>query len=240
MLTLATGVLKVLQAVHMLKLLMLNRCLPWLCLLVFTCMLFKLASTHMLVQYIATNICPLLLLMQQHWICRAMFDGHYKEKEASIIPVPNISFRVFESLMRAIYTSKPCDYIFCSALLVVCFSVSAVCFACSVLTCFEACAFSIKQDLTMQNMQQPYVMPICTAESTEVTSDIAEELLRAADQYMLDGLKHLCEESISQGLTMDNLTETYDLAENFNAPQLGRRCALFALEHYVVSKPSCC
>lgn len=69
--------------------------------------------------------------------------------------------------------------------------------------------------------------------STEVTSDIAEELLRAADQYMLDGLKHLCEESISQGLTMDNLTETYDLAENFNAPQLGRRCALFALEHYV-------
>ena len=52
---------------------------------------------------------------------------------------------------------------------------------------------------------------------------------------MLDGLKHLCEESISQGLTMDNLTETYDLAENFNAPQLGRRCALFALEHYVVS-----
>ena len=73
------------------------------------------------------------------------------------------------------------------------------------------------------------------AESTEVTSDIAEELLRAADQYMLDGLKHLCEESISQGLTMDNLTDTYDLSENFNAPQLGRRCALFALEHYVVS-----
>ena len=36
-----------------------------------------------------------------------MFDGHYKEKEASIIPVPNISWRVFESMMRAIYTSKP-------------------------------------------------------------------------------------------------------------------------------------
>ena len=35
-----------------------------------------------------------------------MFDGHYKEKEASIIPVPNISFRVFESMMHAIYTSK--------------------------------------------------------------------------------------------------------------------------------------
>ena len=107
-------------------------------------------------------------------------------------------------------------------------------------TCFKAGALSIKQASTMaaQSMQQPYVMFVCIAESTEVTSDIAEELLRAADQYMLDGLKHLCEESISQGLTMDNLTETYDLAENFNAPQLGRRCALFALEHYVVSRPS--
>ena len=73
------------------------------------------------------------------------------------------------------------------------------------------------------------------AGSTEVTSELAEELLQAADQYMLDGLKQLCEEAISQGLTMENLGELYDLAENFNAPQLGRRCALFALEHYVVS-----
>lgn len=40
------------------------------------------------------------------WLCRAMFDGHYKEKEASVIPVPNISFEVFESMMRAIYTGK--------------------------------------------------------------------------------------------------------------------------------------
>ena len=78
------------------------------------------------------------------------------------------------------------------------------------------------------------------AGNTEVTSDIAEELLRAADQYMLDTVKHLCEESISQRLDMTNLTETYDLAENFNAPQLGRRCALFALENFVVSSMKCC
>ena len=51
---------------------------------------------------------------------------------------------------------------------------------------------------------------------------------------MLDGLKQLCEEAISQGLTLDNLADTYDLSERFNGPQLGRRCALFALEHYVV------
>ena len=54
---------------------------------------------------------------------------------------------------------------------------------------------------------------------------------------MLDGLKHLCEETISKQLNNDNLAETYDLAENFNAPQLGRRCALYALEHYAVSRP---
>ena len=75
----------------------------------------------------------------------------------------------------------------------------------------------------------------CYAGSTEVTDDIAEDLLRAADQYMLDGLKHLCEETISKQLNNDNLAEIYDLAENFNAPQLGRRCALYALEHFVVS-----
>lgn len=75
----------------------------------------------------------------------------------------------------------------------------------------------------------------CAAGSTEVTDDVAEDLLRAADQYMLDGLKHLCEETISKQLNNDNLAEIYDLAENFNAPQLGRRCALYALEHFVVS-----
>ena len=35
---------------------------------------------------------------------RAMFDGHYKEKDASVIPIPNIRFDVFEAMMRCIYT----------------------------------------------------------------------------------------------------------------------------------------
>lgn len=38
---------------------------------------------------------------------RAMFDGHYREKEASQIPIPNIRFAVFESMMRCIYTGAP-------------------------------------------------------------------------------------------------------------------------------------
>ena len=33
-----------------------------------------------------------------------MFDGHYKEKQASVIPIPNIRFCVFERMMRCIYT----------------------------------------------------------------------------------------------------------------------------------------
>ena len=33
-----------------------------------------------------------------------MFDGHYREKEASVIPVPNIEYQVFEAMMRSIYT----------------------------------------------------------------------------------------------------------------------------------------
>ena len=37
---------------------------------------------------------------------RAMFDGHYKEKEASTIPIPNIRYAVFESMMRCIYTGR--------------------------------------------------------------------------------------------------------------------------------------
>jgi hypothetical protein len=31
-----------------------------------------------------------------------------------------------------------------------------------------------------------------------VTSDIAQDLLRAADQYLLEGLKRLCEYAIAQ------------------------------------------
>ena len=66
----------------------------------------------------------------------------------------------------------------------------------------------------------------------EVAPEIAEELLQAADQYMLEGLKRLCEAAISARLSIDTLAATHDLSENFNAPQLGRRCVLYALEHY--------
>ena len=70
------------------------------------------------------------------------------------------------------------------------------------------------------------------AGSVEVAAEISEELLQAADQYMLEPLKRLCEAAIAAGLSTDNLASIYDLSENFNAPQLGRHCMLYALEHY--------
>ena len=72
---------------------------------------------------------------------------------------------------------------------------------------------------------------IC-AGSVDVAPDVAEELLQAADQYMLEPLKRLCEAAIAADLSTDNLADVYSLSENFNAPQLGRHCMLYALEHY--------
>lgn len=61
---------------------------------------------------------------------------------------------------------------------------------------------------------------------------MAEELLRAADQYMLDGLKQLCERALEQKLSVETLFNIVETSENFNAPQLNRKCVLFALAHY--------
>lgn len=61
---------------------------------------------------------------------------------------------------------------------------------------------------------------------------MAEELLRAADQYMLEGLKRLCEDTLQKTLSVDTLQLAYELSENFNAAQLGRHCVMFALEAY--------
>lgn len=104
---------------------------------------------------------------------RAMFDGGYREKEAKDIEIPNITWAVFELMMRFIYTG-----------------------------------------------------------TVEVTTDIAQDLLRAADQYLLEGLKRLCEYSIAQDLTVENFANIYDLAESYHATSLGHMCVLYFLEHH--------
>ncbi|PNH10561.1 ARM REPEAT PROTEIN INTERACTING WITH ABF2 [Tetrabaena socialis] len=104
---------------------------------------------------------------------RAMFSGGYREKDADSVDIPNISWSVFEAMMRFVYTGQ-----------------------------------------------------------LDVTPDIAFELLQASDQYLLEGLKRLCENAIAQSLTTDSVMSTFEYSEQFSAPQLGRRCLLFVLEHY--------
>ncbi|PON55274.1 Coatomer beta subunit [Parasponia andersonii] len=68
--------------------------------------------------------------------------------------------------------------------------------------------------------------------SVEVDLDIAQDLLRAADQYLLDGLKRLCEYAIAQDVSVDNVSLVYELSEAFNAMSLRQACLLFILEQF--------
>ena len=96
--------------------------------------------------------------------------------------------------------------------------------------------------------------------SVEVNLDIAQDLLRAADQYLLDGLKHLCEYAIAQvgygislvtafsfsvlpvclmpshyllqDICVENVSLMYELSEAFNAMSLRKACILFILEQF--------
>ncbi len=70
---------------------------------------------------------------------------------------------------------------------------------------------------------------LACAGSVDVHACIAEELLQAADQYMLEGLKRLCEAAISSALAVDTLAAVHETAENFNAPQARPRAGCAAL-----------
>jgi hypothetical protein len=45
--------------------------------------------------------------------------------------------------------------------------------------------------------------------------------LQASDQYLLEGLKRLCEMCIAQSLSVEELAPTFELSEAFSAPQVG-------------------
>ncbi|XP_027367888.1 ARM REPEAT PROTEIN INTERACTING WITH ABF2-like [Abrus precatorius] len=68
--------------------------------------------------------------------------------------------------------------------------------------------------------------------SVDVTLDIAQDLLRAADQYLLEGLKRLCEYTIAQDISLENVSSMYELSEAFNAISLRHACILFILEQF--------
>ncbi|XWS09009.1 hypothetical protein CRYUN_Cryun40dG0048800 [Craigia yunnanensis] len=68
--------------------------------------------------------------------------------------------------------------------------------------------------------------------SVDVTLDIVQDLLRAADQYLLEGLKRLCEYTIAQDISLANVSSMYELSEAFHAISLRHTCILFILKHF--------
>ncbi|KAL6500476.1 hypothetical protein OROHE_025842 [Orobanche hederae] len=68
--------------------------------------------------------------------------------------------------------------------------------------------------------------------SVDVSLDIAHDLLMAADQYLLDGLKRLCEYAISQNISVENVSLMLELSEAYNASSLRDACILFVLEKF--------
>ncbi|KAI8102431.1 hypothetical protein M9435_006032 [Picochlorum sp. BPE23] len=71
--------------------------------------------------------------------------------------------------------------------------------------------------------------------TVEVKPDIAQELLEAADQYMIENLKSLCQVAITEELTSENVSAAFDLAEAYDAPELATACVVFCLEGYAAA-----
>ncbi|KAM0064529.1 putative chromatin remodeling & transcription regulator BTB-POZ family [Helianthus debilis subsp. tardiflorus] len=68
--------------------------------------------------------------------------------------------------------------------------------------------------------------------SIDVNMENALDLLTAADQYLLEGLKRLCEYNIAQDILVDNVSLMYDLSEAFNAMSLKNACIIFILKNF--------
>ncbi|KAK1277587.1 ARM REPEAT PROTEIN INTERACTING WITH ABF2 [Acorus gramineus] len=71
-----------------------------------------------------------------------------------------------------------------------------------------------------------------SVEVSQVTPDMVQDLLRAADQYLLEGLKRLCEYDIAKGISLDNIFSMYELSEAFHAMSLRHTCIMFILEKF--------
>ncbi|KAK4276016.1 hypothetical protein QN277_019017 [Acacia crassicarpa] len=68
--------------------------------------------------------------------------------------------------------------------------------------------------------------------TVDVNLDLAQDLLRAADQYLVDGLKRSCECVIAQDISLGNVSQLYELSDSMNAMSLRRACILFLLEQF--------
>ncbi|KAK4482269.1 hypothetical protein RD792_009421 [Penstemon davidsonii] len=68
--------------------------------------------------------------------------------------------------------------------------------------------------------------------SVDVKLDIVQDVLRAADQYLLEGLKRLCEYEIAKDISVENVSLMFELSEAFNALSLRHACILFILDKF--------
>ncbi|CAN1246848.1 ARM REPEAT PROTEIN INTERACTING WITH ABF2 [Linum grandiflorum] len=77
--------------------------------------------------------------------------------------------------------------------------------------------------------------------SVDISINVAHELLVAADQYFLDGLKRLCEYTIAQDISIENISRMYELSESFCAMTLREACILFMFQNFdkLSSMPWC-
>ncbi|KAI5426685.1 hypothetical protein KIW84_032206, partial [Lathyrus oleraceus] len=78
--------------------------------------------------------------------------------------------------------------------------------------------------------------------TVDVDLDVAPDLLKAADQYLLDGLKRICESVISEDISVENVSLMYMMSDTYNATSLKYSCILFILEQFdkLSSKPWYC
>ncbi|CAI5491821.1 unnamed protein product [Closterium sp. Naga37s-1] len=91
------------------------------------------------------------------------------------------------------------------------------------------------KDIEIPNISLPVfesMMRCIYTGAVEVRAEMAQDLLRAADQYLLETLKRLCEHAIAQDLTVENVANVYELAETYHAQSLRQMCVLFVLDHH--------
>ena len=151
-----------------------------------------------------------------------MFDGHYREKDASEIPIPNISWPVFEAMMRCVYTgSVEVEPALAQDLLRAADQYMVRRFDFFFRLLLFSFAASLSSGFRVGTKKTKKLKPLFPFSEKSPPS-----------QKQLEGLKRLCEASLAGSLTVQGLRATYELSEAFSAPQLGRRCVLFALERY--------
>ncbi|CAN8299541.1 unnamed protein product [Cochlearia groenlandica] len=105
---------------------------------------------------------------------------------------------------------------------------------------FRAMFDGLYKERNAQNVEIPNIkwevfelmMRFMYTGSVEIKKHLAQELLAAADQYLLQGLKRLCEYAIAHDICVENIRFMYKLADTFNASDLRQACTRFVLEHY--------